>query len=110
MRIAGLEPVCLAAPEPKSGVSASSTISAGLPFSRAVARSPKQQCVFYTIVLQKSSAVENFFGKRFCNFQAILRIIKYANLDNYNGNWFYYPDGAFSHLFDFCIAPGFWIN
>ena len=28
MRIAGLEPVYLAAPEPKSGVSASSTISA----------------------------------------------------------------------------------
>ena len=34
----------------------------------------------------------------------------YANLDNNNGNWFYYPDGAFSRLFDFCIAPGFWIN
>ena len=60
MRIAGLEPVCLAAPEPKSGVSASSTISAGLP---CPARSPGflTAGVFYTIVFQKSSTAENFF-------------------------------------------------
>ena len=34
----------------------------------------------------------------------------YANLDNINDNRLNYPEGAFSQLFNFCIAPGFWIN
>ena len=34
----------------------------------------------------------------------------YAKLDKSNDNWLNYPEGAFSRLLDFCIAPGFWIN
>ncbi|MBR0159135.1 MAG: hypothetical protein IJM24_08650 [Clostridia bacterium] len=34
----------------------------------------------------------------------------YAILDKLCDDWLNYPEGAFSRLFDFCIAPGFWIN
>ena len=31
-------------------------------------------------------------------------------MDKLNDDLLNYPDGAFSRLFDFCIALGFWIN
>ena len=35
---------------------------------------------------------------------------EHAKLDNFSGNLLNYPEGAFSQLFNYCIAPGFWIN